>query len=70
METIDIILDLKKKMTDRQFQVFYMRTVKEMSFSAISDIVGISPEAVRTAYANSIRSVKKLKHVYSLEGVL
>ena len=53
METIDIILDLKKKMTDRQFQVFYMRTVKEMSFSAISDIVGISREAVRTAYANS-----------------
>jgi len=70
METIDIILDLKKRMTDRQFQVFYMRTVKEMSFSAISDIVGVSPEAVRTAYANSIRSIKKLKHVYHLEGVL
>ena len=70
METIDIILDLKKKMTDRQFQVFYMRTVKEMSFSAISDIVGISPEGVRTAYANSFKKIRNLKRTYRLEGVL
>lgn len=70
MDTIDIILDLKKRMTENQFKVFYMRTVKEMSFSAIADVLGLSDSGVTYTYARSLRQIRNLKKVYKLEGVL
>ena len=66
MEAIDIIIDLKKRLTETQFKVFYLKTVKDMSFAAISDIIGISPCGARDSYATSLRIVRKLRMTYKL----
>lgn len=67
METIDIIVDLKKRMTETQFVVFYLKTTKDIEFNSISDILGISTERVKYAYATSLKVVKKLRLTYKLQ---
>lgn len=67
METIDIILDLKKKMNKKQFTIFYLKSVKDMTFTSISDMLGISHSDVSYTYATSLKKVKELRLTYKLQ---
>ena len=67
MDYIDLLLDMKKYLTPQQYKIFTLKVIKGMSFVAISDIIGISPSAVRQNYARARHRIIKLKQIYRWE---
>ena len=59
---MDFILDCKKVLTPRQFQMMYMRYVKEMTYTNIADHFGISPGAARQNCAKALVKCKRKFH--------
>ena len=53
MDYIDLLLDMKKYLTPKQYKIFTLKEIRGMSYVAISDIIGISPSAVRQNYAKA-----------------
>lgn len=55
---MDLIIDIKKRLTPRQFQILSLIDIHDQSFTSASDIMGLSHQRVRQIYYKSHRIIK------------
>lgn len=58
----DLILDCKKLLSSRQYEILYMYVIKEMTFGNIADHFDMSESGARYSVNNAIRKCRRKFH--------
>jgi len=56
---MDILFDLEKRMTPKQYKAFYLRVIEEKSFACIGDMIGLTHQGARYSYCRALVIAKK-----------
>ena len=57
---IKLGLTIKSILTPSQYVVFYLKVIRNLSYSVIADIVGYKESTIRKRYSRAIKKIRKL----------